>query len=68
MTDAARPLRAEFEPGAHVPWDECAMVTGTDEPRDRPDGRVPPCPLGITSATTAMAAIAVAKSGANARG
>jgi hypothetical protein len=58
----------EFEPVAHLAWNMCVMGTGPDGPRDRPDGCVPPCPLGITSTTTAMEAIVVANSGAKARG
>jgi hypothetical protein len=59
MADATVPMLAG-EPGAHLPCGECAMGTG-------PDGCVPPRPPGVSSATTAIAAIALARSGANAR-
>jgi hypothetical protein len=61
-------MLAELEPGAHAPWGDCALGTGTDEPRDRPDDRVPPCPAGISSATTAIAPIALTNSDASERG
>jgi hypothetical protein len=60
MAEAILPVLAGLEPGAHLPWGECVIGAGTD-------GGMPLCAPGISSATTAIAPIALARSGANAR-
>jgi hypothetical protein len=59
MAEETLPVLAGLELGAHLPWGECVIGTGTG-------GGMPLCPPGISSATTAIAPIALARSGANA--
>jgi hypothetical protein len=54
--------------GAHVPGDEWVTGTGGEDPPDGPDECVPACPPEVSSPTTAIAAIALASSGAQIRG
>ena len=58
---AVPPIPAELAPDSHMPRGECAMGGATDEPRDRPDDRAPPCPPDTSTATTAIAPIAPAR-------